>query len=165
MNTGTASIAELADRIAALEDEREVRNVIIRFCFAIDADELDALLSLHWDDCIAQVDGRSYPSSRDNNPLTSPVQRSFLPNCSHIMAPLLVKIDGDRAAAVGYSNMLLKNADAAGAQVFRQSYNRFELNKRDGVWKISRRDSRLVGSAEAQALLKQALMECMSPGS
>ena len=158
MSDAADLIAKLSRRIEALEDEREVRNVITRYCFAVDADDPDATEKLYWEDCVVSVDEkRFYRGSEVRDIVLGPVHQSILPNCSHVMAPFVVAMEGDRAIATGYANVVVRNKDGKGSYVWRQSYNRFELEKRAGVWKIARRLSFGAGSAEAQAVLKKAL--------
>lgn len=157
--TSAELLAQLARKIEALEDEREVRNVITRYCFAVDADDQDATEAQYWEDCVVSVDEKTFYRGRQvRDIVTSKAHQSILPDCSHVMAPLLVEMDGARAVATGYANVVVRNRDGApGSFVWRQSYNRFELEKRNGTWKIARRLSFGAGSAEAQAVLKKAL--------
>ncbi|MGE0387358.1 MAG: nuclear transport factor 2 family protein [Gammaproteobacteria bacterium] len=151
-------IAQLTRRIQALEDERAVRDVITRYCFAVDSDDPDACESLYWGDCVVSIDDKVfYRGSQVRDIVTGPGHQSILPKCSHVMAPFMVEVDGPRATATGYANVVVRNEDNATSRIWRQSYNRFELEKRDGTWKIARRISYAVGSAEAQAVLKKAL--------
>jgi len=45
----------------------------------------------------------------------------------------------------------------AGIEIYRVSFNRWELERRDGVWLVARRTTRLLGHEEAQGLLKGAV--------
>jgi ketosteroid isomerase-like protein len=151
-------IAQLSSRLEALEDEREVRNVITRYCFAVDSDDPDATEKLYAEDCVVDVDNkRTYRGKEVRNIVTGKIHQSILPNCSHLFAPFLVKMDGKRATATGYATVAVKNTDAEGSRIWRQSYNRFELEKRAAGWLIVKRQSVSVGSKDAQALLNQAL--------
>jgi ketosteroid isomerase-like protein len=152
-------IAQLSRRLEALEDEREVRNVITRYCFAVDSDDPDATERQYWEDCVVSVDEKRFYRGREvRDIVTGPSHQSILPNCSHVMAPFVVEMQGSRAVATGYANVVVKNADGKGSFVWRQSYNRFELEKRGGVWKIAKRLSFAAGSREAaQAVLRKAL--------
>lgn len=159
MNDPAALIADLSRRLEELEDERAVRNVITRYCFAVDAEDVDATEALYWEDCEVSVDNRIFHrgSKEVRNIVTGRMHQSILPNCSHIFAPFLVEMRGSRAIATGYANVIVRKPDGAGHYIWRQSYNRFEMEKRGGVWKVHRRLSISAGSAEAQATLKQAL--------
>src|SRR3954467_7301108 len=94
----TDLVAQLSRRLQALEDERDVRNVITRYCFAVDSDDPDATEKLYWEDCVVSVDEkRFYRGAEVRQIVTGPAHQSILPNCSHVMAPFLVAMDGDRA--------------------------------------------------------------------
>jgi len=45
----------------------------------------------------------------------------------------------------------------AGIEIYRVSFNRWELERRDGAWLVARRTTRLLGHEEAQGLLKGAV--------
>jgi ketosteroid isomerase-like protein len=152
-------IEDLRRRLQSLEDEREVRNVITRYCFAVDSNDPDATERQYWEDCVVSVDEKSfYRGSEVRNIVLNPIHQSILPNCSHILVPFVVEMNGDRAVATGYANVVVRNENGEGSRIWRQSYNRFELEKRSGVWKIARRLSFAAGSREAQeAVLKRGL--------
>ena len=45
----------------------------------------------------------------------------------------------------------------AGIEIYRVSFNRWELERRDGGWLVARRTTRLLGHEESQGLLKGAV--------
>lgn len=78
-------------------------------------------------------------------------------HCAHQIGPAVVRIDGDAAAALGYSRVYLQDSEGIG--VYRVSFNRWTLARRDGRWTIVHRLTRLLGHAEALPLLRDGLGE------
>ena len=86
------------------------------------------------------------------------------PGCAVVPAALAAGeqfgIDGKRfarAVALGYSRVYLRSDDEI--DIYRVSLNRWELERRDGVWLIARRLTRLLGHAEAKAIFSQGLAD------
>jgi uncharacterized protein (TIGR02246 family) len=150
-------LAALLARVEALEDERAVHDTLVRYGFAVDSDEADGMAALYAEDCEIDIDGTSFMHGRGQarGIVTSTIHQSLLPNCAHVMGPFVIQVDGPRAVATGYQTVFL-DRDAQ-TRVWRQSYGRWELEKRDGRWQILRRTSRRVGHAEAQGLLSRGL--------
>jgi hypothetical protein len=88
-----------------------------------------------------------------------PLHRELMASgCAHIIDTPALRIDGDRAVAVGHS-MLLRHADG-GNKVFFMSAVRWEFERTADGWKIARRTNRhLDGNPDARQLLRQALEE------
>jgi hypothetical protein len=53
--------------------------------------------------------------------------------------------------------VVVRNGEAL--ELWRLSFNRFELERRDAGWQIARRTTRLLGHDEAQAIFARALHE------
>jgi hypothetical protein len=82
--------------------------------------------------------------------------QSMVGHCAHQIGPAVVELRGaDRAAATGYSRVYLETR--AGTHIYRVSFNRWELVKRDGAWRIAQRTTRVLGNAEAQAVFRDAM--------
>jgi hypothetical protein len=80
--------------------------------------------------------------------------QSLLPNCAHTIGPLAVELDGDRATAIGYSRLYLR--EGQDIDLWRLSFNRWELVRRNGRWQILRRSTRVLGHEEAAGLFRSA---------
>ena len=152
-----ARVDELARRVAALEDEREVVDLLTRYGFAVDSNDPSATASLYAEGCIVEIDGddRIRSSEAMADMVRGRGHQSLLPNCSHQMGPFSVRIDGDRATATGYGTVYLHDDD--GFRIWRVSAGRWELERRDGRWEVARRWTRAIGSASAQELLHDGL--------
>jgi hypothetical protein len=86
--------------------------------------------------------------------LDNPVHQDFVDHGSaHINMLPYVLLDGDRATALGYSQVV--RHEGGKYALARTAINYWELVRRDGEWKVHRRTNRLLtASAESHALLK-----------
>jgi uncharacterized protein (TIGR02246 family) len=152
-----ARVDALARRVAALEDERAVVDVLTRYGFAVDSNDPSATASLYADGCVVEIDGDDRIRSRDDmaGMVRGAGHQSLLPNCAHQMGPFSVRVQGDRATATGYGRVYLRTDE--GFRIWRVSAGRWELERRDGRWEVVRRWTRAIGSAEAQRLLHDGL--------
>ena len=80
--------------------------------------------------------------------------QAILGECADLMGPYAVEVDGDHAVAVGYASVYVREDDQI--KPWRQAYGRFELERRDGTWQITRRTSRAVGSPQRADVLGPA---------
>jgi hypothetical protein len=148
-----ARVDELTRRVAALEDERAVIDLLTRYGFAVDSDDPDGTASMYAEGCVVEIDGDD--RIRGPEDMAAMVRgrghQSLLPNCAHQMGPFSVRIDGDRATATGYGRVYLRTGD--GFAIWRVSAGRWELERRAGRWQVAHRSTRAIGSAEAQQLL------------
>jgi uncharacterized protein (TIGR02246 family) len=150
-------VTALQARVEALEDERAIQAVLTRYGFAVDSGDADATSNLYAEDCHVDIDKVAFMDGREatRGIVTSPVHQSIMPNCAHVMGPFTVKLDGERAVATGYATVYVRENEQV--RVWRQSYGRWELVKRDGRWQILRRTSRSVGRDDSQALLNAGI--------
>jgi uncharacterized protein (TIGR02246 family) len=151
------TVAALAQRVQALEDELAVHRVIVRYGFAVDSGEADRTAALYTEDTIFDVDGTNIMRGRKGvrDMVNGPSHQSLLPNCAHTIGPAVVEVDGDRATATGYTRIYLRTGD--NINLFRIGCNRWELVKKDGAWQIAHRTSRMLGEAEAQDVLRRGI--------
>jgi uncharacterized protein (TIGR02246 family) len=151
------TLAELQRQIQELRDERDIQAVLTRYGFAVDSGDAEKTSQLYAEDCTVDIDGNIAMSGREATKgiVNSPVHQGIMPTCAHIMGPFAVKLDGDRAVATGYATVFTR--EDGRQQVWRQSYGRWELVRRDGRWQVLKRMSRSLGHAEAQALLNAGI--------
>jgi len=149
----------LERRIAALEDELAIHRLIVTYGFAVDTGDADATAALFTEDGVYDVDTTLVMQGRDGVAamVRGPRHQSLLPSCAHTIGPAVVALDGDRAVATAYSRIYRRSGDDFG--LWRVSFNRFELERRDGRWQIARRTTRLLGHEEAHGLFTRALHE------
>ncbi len=152
-----ARVDELAGRVAALEDERAVVDLLTRYGFAVDSNDPAATAAMYAEHCVVEIDGddRIRSSGAMADMVRGRGHQSLLPNCAHQMGPFSVRVDGDRATATGYGRVYLHTDD--GFRIWRVSAGRWELERRDGGWEVTRRSTRAIGSASAQELLHSGI--------
>lgn len=163
LTTVAERLERLAARVSRLEDELAIHRLIVRYGFAVDCGDADATAELFTEDTLYDVDATMIMRGRQGirDMVLGPNHQALLPNCAHTIGPAVVEVDGDRAGATAYSRVYRHRSDdpiAPGAfHLWRLSFNRFELERRDGRWQIARRTTRLLGNAEAQPILERAL--------
>lgn len=150
------------------EDELAIRNVIARYGLAADCGDVETALACHTEEAVYVV---SNPNAGRGNAsadleleghtaiadmLRSDMHQSLLPNCAHTVGPLVVEIHGNTAKVLGYSRVYHnKNGKP---ELMRLAFNRWDMRK-DSVWKIARRESRVMGEETAQVMIREALNE------
>lgn len=150
-------VAELTRRVRELEDEQAIHRTLVRYGFAVDSNDADALTQLYTDDCVIEIDGVPLFRGSDGARalVNSAPHQAILPNCAHMMGPFSIEVDGDRAVAVGYACVVVRDGDDT--RIWREGCNRWELERRASGWLISRRQSFGVGNTGAQEILKGGL--------
>jgi uncharacterized protein (TIGR02246 family) len=150
-------LTEALRRIQRLEDEAEVRNLLSSYGLATDGGSADATANIFAEDCHIDIDGVAFMDGRDqaHGIVSSPLHQEIMPNCAHIMGPFHVTWEGETAIATGYATVYLKEGDTV--KIWRQSYGRWELVKRDRRWQVLKRTSRSTGRDDCQALLLRGL--------
>lgn len=155
-------------RLIKIEAELAIRNVIARYGMAADCGDIETALVCHTEDAVYIVSNPD--AGRDGEPgsdlelrghaaiaemLSSDRHQSLLPNCAHTVGPLLVEVTDWNAKVLGYSRVYhLKDNHP---QLMRLALNCWDMQRKADEWKIARRESRVMGEAAAQAMLKAAL--------
>ena len=150
-------LRRLSKRIEALEDEREIQSLMIRYALSVDSNDPEATSQIYAEDCMIDIDGDSFFNGREEAKqiVTGDVHQSNLPNVAHVMGPFAVRLEGDRATASGYATIFVRRDGEV--TIWRQSYQCWELVKRDGRWQALKRTSRSTGRQDGQALLHAVL--------
>lgn len=166
-------IDAIEQRLARVEDELAIRNVVARYGMAADCGDTAAALACHTADARyivsaprsgrASATGDTQPAAEERElvmqgreaiagMLESALHRSMLPNCAHTVGPLHISLGNGQAVVVGYSRIYLR--EDAGPRLLRVAVNRWQMKKLDGSWLIDCRESRLLGEREAQEILR-----------
>jgi uncharacterized protein (TIGR02246 family) len=150
-------IAALERRVQALEDELAIHRLIVRYGLAVDLGDADAAAGVFVEDGVYDVDvGRMEGREAVRAMVRGERHQSMVGHCAHQIGPAVVEVQGpDGAVATGYSRVYLETR--AGTHVYRVSFNRWQLAKRDGAWRIAQRTTRVLGHAEAGAVLRDAV--------
>ena len=156
-NDLVASVAALAARVQRLEDELAIHRLIIRYGMAADIGDGAAAAATFtregtYDADVGRMDGRAAVEAM----LSGARHQGMVGHCAHQMGPAVVEIRDDQSAvATGYSRVYLETH--AGTQVYRVSFNHWQLRKHDGAWLIAHRTTRRLGLQDTTAVLATGL--------
>jgi SnoaL-like protein len=161
-------LAALEARVAALEDEKAIREVLARYGYYADAPLDEEYFSLFTEDCVMDVS-----SGRGDNPYevvrweglaamreflavrTAAHDDGFYGRSMHVQGNnLAIRIDGDTAVANGYS--FIFHQDGPTLRLLSASLNEWHLRRRDGRWLIQERKRRMAGAPDQAELLRAA---------
>lgn len=154
----------LDHRIARVEAELAIRNVIARYGMAADCGDIETALACHAKDAVYVVSNPNAGRGGEAGDLelsghkaiadmlSSEMHQSLLPDCAHTVGPLVIEVNGDAAKVLGYSRVYHKQ------KLMRLAINQWEMRKVESEWKIARRESRVMGQQAAQDLLQKGLM-------
>ena len=156
-------LRRLAGRVAALEDELAIHRLIVTYGFAVDVGDSDRTAALFTEDTLYDVDKTLVMKGRTGvrDMVRGGNHQSLLPNCAHTIGPAVVRVDGDTAVATAYSRIYLRKPGRI--ELWRLSFNRFELERCGGSWRIARRVTRLLGHDEAGAIFARELADAPDP--
>lgn len=147
-------IDELEARLQHLEDERDIRQLIAAYGPLADAGAATEVAALWTSDGVYDVD-EVYLEGQDQLAamvLSKPHQSWIEAGCAHVVGPVHVTIDGDRAVAVGHSLMVVQQDGRF--VVRRATANHWVLVRTSAGWRASRRTNRVLdGRDESPALL------------
>lgn len=148
-----AAVAALAARVARLEDELAIHRLLVAYGLAADRGDATDAAATFTPDGVYDVDvGRMEGPAAVTAMLAGDRHQGMVGRCAHQIGPaVLTRLDGDVAEAVGYSRVYLAEPD--GVRIYRVSVNRWELRRTADGWRIARRTTRLLGHAEALAVL------------
>lgn len=162
-----ARLRQIEERLTITEDELELRNLMVRYGFAVDCGDVEAALACHSENAIYTVSsptaGRDDHDSADLHlnghqaiaeMLKSDMHQSLIPNCAHTVGPFTLELNGDTARATGYSRLYHRKGDDF--NLMRLAVNEWNFIRSPNGWLITARESRLIGEREATALLSRA---------
>lgn len=154
----THRLAALERRLQAVEDELAIHQLIVRYGLAVDTGDAARTAAAFTDEGVFDTDVRCLAGREAiADMVRSDRHQHMVGRCAHQIGPALVRVDGDRAVALGYSRVYLRDGDGIG--IYRISLNRWDLERRAGVWLIARRLTRILGHDEAAAIFADGLAE------
>ncbi|MGW5312190.1 nuclear transport factor 2 family protein [Nocardia thailandica] len=157
MTEPTGDDATLLRRVQALEDRWQILELLASYGPAVDSGSADTAARVWTEDGVYDVDtGALHGRDALRAMVRGDAHQHFIGNGSaHLLGLPHVVVDGDRAVAVGHSQLVLKEpGTAAEFTVARITANRWELVRTEAGWKVERRTARLLdGRPEARALL------------
>lgn len=148
------SLESLAARLQRLEDLEDIRALIAQYGPLADSGEAQALSELWCEGGEYEVVG--YAAARGRKAIAGLIegadhQALMADGCAHLLGPVAIELDGDRATARGHSVVLRHTA--GGFEVFRVSANRWALERRGEGWRVVHRANALLDGQEAARLL------------
>lgn len=156
MDENTRRIDALERRLQAVEDELAIHKLIVRYGLAVDTGDATRTAAVFAPDGVYDADVRLMRGRAEiEDMVRGERHQGMVGRCAHQIGPAVVQVDGDSATALGYSRVYLQNADGIG--IYRVSFNRWTLARRAGAWSITHRLTRLLGHAEAVAILREGL--------
>lgn len=152
-------LEKIEARLRAAEDQLEIIRLLSTYGPAVDSGASRAAAELWTEDGTYDVGGMSRFSGHDvlEALYEAEMHQSLIRQGSaHITSTPQITLDGDRAEAVAYSLVVLR--DEEGHVVWRVSANHWELRRTDSGWRMVTRSNRVLdGSPESHALLARAV--------
>ncbi|MBO0729878.1 MAG: nuclear transport factor 2 family protein [Acidimicrobiaceae bacterium] len=158
MANGDSRLQALEDRIQALEDQLAVYRVISSYGPAVDTGSSQKAAALWTEDGVYEFDSyRLDGAGAVAGMVEGDTHQSLIRHgCAHVLAMPVVRVEGDRAFATGYSRVYRHVDDRY--EVWRVSANDWELARTPAGWRVTRRTNhQLDGSEVARQLLRSAL--------
>jgi ketosteroid isomerase-like protein len=153
-------LVALEDRVRLLEDKLAIQQILNSWGPAVDSGNSEAAAALFAEDGFVQTD-RSHmggPSGVSEMVEGDGHQALIRQGCAHIQGFPILRVDGDRADATGYSRVYLHSED--GWKVFRCSANHWQFRRTNNGWKVTSRQNHVIdGRPEALAILGSAFAE------
>jgi SnoaL-like domain len=151
-------LAVLERRLQRLEDEVAVLRLVNSWGPAVDTGSSEAAAALWHEDGVLESDLSHLqgPGAVFAMVESDGQQALITQGCAHVQSAPIVRIDGDEAQAVTYSQVYLHSDD--GHTVWRVSANLWEFARTPVGWRVTRRANRVIdGSTEAHEILVRAL--------
>jgi uncharacterized protein (TIGR02246 family) len=153
------SLETFNQRLRVLEDREAIRDLIASYGPLADTGDARAIAALWIDDGVYDVVG--FAQARGHAAIAAliegPVHQALLADgCAHVLGPVAVTLQGDRAMARGHSVVFRNGTN--GFEAHRVSANRWTLVRTAGGeyggWRVAHRANALLdGDAAARILL------------
>ena len=154
------TVAQLVTKVQELEDRLAIYQLMATYGPAVDGAARDVAGGLwtedgSYDSGVGVFEGSAGVSEM----VTGEMHQGIIHGGSaHLISLPRVDIDGDRAVATCYSQLLRYDADNAVFRVWRATANRWELVRTPEGWRVHQRLNKLLdGSEEARALLRRGV--------
>lgn len=150
-------ITVLANRLQALEDREAIRMLIASYGPLADCGDSMGLASLWTEDGSYGIGGLGVAQGQAAiaGLIDGPVHQELMANgCAHLLGPVAIDLDGDRATARGHS-VVFRHADGQ-FEAARVSANYWDLVRTDDGWRVSHRENALLDGSEAARTLLTA---------
>ena len=148
------SIEAISQRLLLLEDREAIRDLIARYGPLADTGNAAGAAALWRDDGVYAIGGMGENCGHAAIAalIDLPGHRQLMADgCAHMLGPVAIDLDGDRATARGYSGVFRWNGSVW--EAVRISANRWQLARGAGGWAVTRRDNALLDGGEAARTL------------
>jgi ketosteroid isomerase-like protein len=153
---------DLLERLRRIEDQLAIYQVISAYGPAVDTCDMERLASTCAADATYQLADLGTAQGWDaiSALFDAPMHRGLVEGgCAHIASLPHVFLEGDRAVAVHYTQLMAHQADGS-FRCVRLSAHRWELARQPQGWVMQRRQTALLdGSQLARDLLKVPVSE------
>jgi len=146
----------LEARLRAVEDELALYRLMTSYGPAADSGDGTKASELWTEDGVYDADGPGVMDGRGAivAMLSDEGHQSMVPGCAHLNHPVVIQLDGNRATAVGYSQVW--RTDDGTHRVFRLAANKWEFARTDAGWRVVRRTNRRLDTQAAREILHSA---------
>lgn len=144
----------LARRVQALEDREAIRALIASYGPLADSGDPEGVAALWTPDGVYAVGGMGEARGRDAIAalIEGPLHQGLMANgCAHVLGPVAIQLETDRATATGHSVVFRRAGD--GFEAWRASANRWALVRTEAGWRVERRDNQVLDGAEGARCL------------
>ena len=144
----------LARRVQALEDREAIRALIASYGPLADSGDAAGVAALWTPDGVYAVGGMGEASGRDAIAalIEGPLHQGLMADgCAHVLGPVAIQLETDRATATGHSVVFRRAGD--GFEAWRASANRWSLVRTESGWLVERRDNQVLDGAEGARCL------------
>jgi uncharacterized protein (TIGR02246 family) len=152
-----SAVAELTERVRALEDRAEIAQLVAQYGPAVDSGSGEAAAELWTRDGVFDVVGHF--TMRGHEDISGMVhgaghQHLIRNGAAHVLTVPHIQVDGDRATGRGYALNIRWDPDADRCRVARVSANTWRWARTAHGWRVVERvNANLDGSAEHRKLL------------
>ena len=145
-------LAQLEQRIAALEDQIAIYQLLMTYGPSADSGSDDVVRAIHHPDAEYDSGFETFHGTDGIGDMIAslPLHRDIMAGGSAHMATLpVVRVDGDHATALCHGQLLRFDRDADAFRVWRATAVRLEFRRTGDGWKIYRRANRLLDGSDA----------------
>lgn len=150
----TDTIETLSARLRAIEDREAIRELVARYGPLADSGDAAGVAALWQEEGAYEVLGFAAARGRAEIAalIDSAEHRALMADgCAHLLGPLAIEIDGDRAAARGHSIVFRRRGEDY--IVYRVSANCWTFARTADGWHVAHRTNALLDGSEAARML------------
>lgn len=161
----TRRLDALETRMGAAEDELAILRILASYSPRVDSGDAEGVAALWTEDGVYDVDTGRLDGHADLVDMVEgdAHQGLIAHGCGHVPSLPVVLLDGDRAVATGYTQLVVRSSRPGRYTVLRVTASRWELERRGPVdapdrgWRVVLRTARAVtDDGEGRRLLERS---------